>query len=1023
MSRKLIYLVIALALLVGMVPGVVMAQNSVYLTPVPGAVTEWNVMGASETFTIPVTPNSEVTPVWSFQPLDGLNWNPNNVVYSNYGYTATVTAAGCGALQITATVDGITYYGEKKWGEIASTVLSDPGSTQMLWSEIPKTWTGSGSVTEKVIGKFRYNWESAPYWDTHLAGGAVVYWYLFQASLDPGAYNLNRLDTGLNLKNQLDGLVSYYGAKHVVFTNGNPNDGTTTTTVSGSDGTTTVYFSADAEECVRIICLATYPNQPAEYLVRPEFTSWNFWTQEMEKVPQVRWAGEKIVLEKYWGQLSDSERGRYVVRYSLEQQSPGTLERVTQLSLLGLDAGNLLNDATSVWCDIDSDGVSRAILTSEKPGECDVTMSLYYDPRGPEPMMLVNQHGFVVFFLKLESITLTKVEGEREYHNDGKWIPENPVIADPTPAGQLAADVLAKEANVSADDLLRVRVRGWFMGDDQSIRQKEYCDVNGNGILDMYDYVLPEGRWVLPDDWEYLAGPQWNEFRIRYDIMNTPELPSGYPSLWAYCPMGTYGYYDANLNWVAVSGFPVIGPYSSLNGNPGLPYTSCEDIPDGNGWGSRDTIVSDGILNWFDCPMPPAKVTFEILSGPGYFKAADKWDIYYMDMGTYYIYTNPYYAIEIPANEEIPPFCNNGGYDWDSWGITAPAYGPYFFWTIVNQLKGTMPGDGAHPTKVQVYSDNHGEAMVYINGDWNLNLPVGPKDFIDVPYMSHVGTTTVKAYADYPYLRKHPVIVSNPVQNDWYWGKDIVILVEQLKMADNVTPDPTNKKVWVLVSDRDEFAVEGETIVWQMTGGISIFSGAADFRYGYADWTQQYGWTNPGDKSIATTKTYLPSEAEALYLEHLFGLNVPAHAYGVSWIIVDAGQGSLVYLKILLDESVRANGEPGEGIIERFARSAGQTIDVLDFSQNGEAGQDPCDPIEYLSAGWNLVVFKSSNQSIETALKPIKDYVVSVWAFDNKTKDWDAYSPTAPRWANDLKNMDTANAYWIEVSQDVTWAY
>jgi len=106
-----------------------------------------------------------------------------------------------------------------------------------------------------------------------------------------------------------------------------------------------------------------------------------------------------------------------------------------------------------------------------------------------------------------------------------------------------------------------------------------------------------------------------------------------------------------------------------------------------------------------------------------------------------------------------------------------------------------------------------------------------------------------------------------------------------------------------------------------------------------------------------------------------------------------------------------------------MARSAGQMTAVLDFSQHGQPGQDPCDPIEYLTAGWNMISFKSSNQSIATAINSIKANLISVWAFENQTKSWKAYSPTAPNWANDLKSMDTANPYWIEVNKDLAWAY
>ncbi|MBM4463386.1 MAG: hypothetical protein FJ012_08630 [Chloroflexi bacterium] len=135
----------------------------------------------------------------------------------------------------------------------------------------------------------------------------------------------------------------------------------------------------------------------------------------------------------------------------------------------------------------------------------------------------------------------------------------------------------------------------------------------------------------------------------------------------------------------------------------------------------------------------------------------------------------------------------------------------------------------------------------------------------------------------------------------------------------------------------------------------------------------------------------------------------------------------MAYLKLLLDQSMRPNGYPGEGIIERHARSGGQTIDVLDFSQNGQPGQDPVDPVEYLYVrdgnGWNQIVWKSGNTSVAEAIEPIVSQVVSIWSFDNVTKTWKAYSPSAPSWANDLKSMDTTQAFWIEVRSDVVWYY
>ena len=68
-------------------------------------------------------------------------------------------------------------------------------------------------------------------------------------------------------------------------------------------GLTSVELVTCGEEAVKIVVVAKYPDRLhwSEWPVFPEIISWNFWTQELEKVPQVRWAGEKIVLEKQFG--------------------------------------------------------------------------------------------------------------------------------------------------------------------------------------------------------------------------------------------------------------------------------------------------------------------------------------------------------------------------------------------------------------------------------------------------------------------------------------------------------------------------------------------------------------------------------------------------------------------------------------------------------------------------------------------------------------------------------------------------
>jgi hypothetical protein len=311
------------------------------------------------------------------------------------------------------------------------------------------------------------------------------------------------------------------------------------------------------------------------------------------------------------------------------------------------------------------------------------------------------------------------------------------------------------------------------------------------------------------------------------------------------------------------------------------------------------TVVPDGALNAWDAPMPPAKIIFEILAGPGFFKDAMKTDIYYMQVGEtpehlpICVYTNPFYQILIPAHPLIP-YTNifaGGGYDWNSFdGV----HGPYEFWTVINQpdMNAITPGDAMHPTKVEVYSDNHGEAMVWLNGDWNLDLGMYTgKGGVDVPYEEVEGTvgfTTVQASADYPYVRADQAIFSNTVEKEWWWGGQILgtdshdfgttpagdpigvptessytrmVLTAGSYIIDNSTGTvgdgiddndlgfSNDKVVWVWASDRDGLIDgildgAGTMVQWRVTGGAYITPVSATQISNYNEITRNIALTN-----------------------------------------------------------------------------------------------------------------------------------------------------------------------------------
>jgi hypothetical protein len=741
-------------------------------------------------------------------------------------------------IQCTLT-DGSTLSINKKWGKMNATVITPPQSTYVTWVEADKSWIGGAQVTDTVTGIFINEFGAttiAP------AQGVIFNWWLLHGNptIVPPA-----------VKEAPNWIAVFNGLQPAIFANF-VGDGTFVQTVSDGSGASGVKIVTNGEEAITVVVVPQYP-VPIQLDVVPEYTTINFWTREMEKVPQVRWAGEKIVLEKNWG----TGFVGMPVSFSLENQSPGALEAInlytgpTDNGVLGMG----LSDSQRVWTTVDANGLASVIVISEDPGEVDVDCAIYL--RGttiPGPnYYLANQHGFVVYYLKLEELKLSNIVGKRDGHNIGDWTipgatpPSNPW--DPT------KDVLEETLNVSQDTLLRALVKGWFLNANPSMRPERELDINNDGIPEL---LLPRGRWVLPDDWAALAGPNWKQNRIHWDIMDAPN-----DSVRASTPLGSYNTVNGNTTQ------NVIGPFS-----PGI------ELMTPLGWNvqfsSPDparvmrTVVPNGELNAWDAPMPPAKIIFEILNksvtanfpngsqeigNSGFFKEADKAGIYYIGSS----YTNPFYAEMIPAHQAIPAFINNGGYDWDAFDTTH--YGAYVFWTIINRpdLNAAVPTDDPanHPTKVEVYSDNHGEAMVYLNGDWNLNLMgFNVNGAADVPYGATVGSTTVQAMADYPYLRKHQPILSNTVKKTWIWGGKVLGTdgvsyldgsVQPASLIINTTgnytittpggpnfPDDvgtSNKKmVWLWLTDRDgmQKGVLNAKVAWRITGGgNSVFISTA----------------------------------------------------------------------------------------------------------------------------------------------------------------------------------------------------
>jgi hypothetical protein len=535
------------------------------------------------------------------------------------------------------------------------------------------------------------------------------------------------------------------------------------------------------------------------------------------KTPQLRWAGEKIVLEKDWGvapsytedyyEESDMwyaliELNLYAAIYSLEEGSIGNLEPISdatgltfstpnlsgiivELDYLGLPAGaqQVICPLGGYYYDFSSEAAeeeewggysdTQAILVSQQSGQADVNAALYeihlliaasgYIGSGPMNQGMevdfngpIMEHGFLVYFLEFEDVTLAE---------------------NITPWDSLTGLVPEEE-----DGYVAVQVRGFFDYKYSHLmattREAKAIDLNGDGVADKW---LPTGRYILPDDWWLIAETEDIDLRPNFDLMDQADLdtvvsPVDY-NLDQYEELGPYDSGVRTTDPPAEAEYPTIGPFSTYQlwstedmwiTEATVPSSYWEGYMD---LGERNTVVPDGEINRWDAPMPQALVIFDIVDyttalgeEPG-LSGLDKGDLEgygFQWSGDDKIYQSPYYAVEIPANWQIPP-----GYNWMSWTRDPtymywyiPVQGPYDFWTDL-QLKSIISNTYEDPIDtqdVEVYSDNHGIAAVTVDA------------------LDNMGLVTITATAEYPYLLrgKYGPRVSDEI--DIIWGPKVVHL-------------------------------------------------------------------------------------------------------------------------------------------------------------------------------------------------------------------------------------------------------
>ncbi len=590
-----------------------------------------------------------------------------------------------------------------------------------------------------------------------------------------------------------------------------------------------ILITADCEELATVTVIEDYPN-PVSSEFRPVLQTFrvNWITIEAAKQPLIRKAGEKIILE-----IVDPDCQASRVEWVLSQGSPGQLiaqeddeeqNGNDHVSDLGPEPDfEDLETGACVW---------DVMAHSEDPGQMDVE-ALVYNRDGE----LLVQHPLVVWWVKIFSVSTTFVPGTLYERIDpktkaptgigfdedgdgivepdeGLWAPEPAVFG---PGGALPEGDQRFETRIVSDHaLVRVQVRDFIYLANRSGRPDTCLDMDGDGdgrpgsppgpypttvhegCPDPGDEAIEGGYWVLPDDFETLAGFLPALMRRSWDsLFGPPDAPEAVQD-------------DPGL------GFSLIGPkravehvlgFAWFDYNDDGMWLDWDDVDEDGIWWEVDpreainSIWPNGLVNIWDAQMPLEKVTLAIpeeVPGlhSGLLLGVDKRVVYPSG-------TNPYYQVNIPAHHDIPVADPAGGYDWNSF-----ISGPYPFWHPLQWLE---------PGKVmQLYTDNRGQAMALVLGDKDLTFEECARNPVTgAPECSRgdkVGATAVVATVDYPYHRgKHRDMRGGPAVETWTWGgyksgvdaadPDLPALLRQPHIVP--TDNPAFKYLVVHLKDRD----------------------------------------------------------------------------------------------------------------------------------------------------------------------------------------------------------------------------
>jgi hypothetical protein len=346
-----------------------------------------------------------ITTTWT---VEGFPATPQVLVSTPTSITIKMDTPG--TAYVTAVVDtgaGICYIQAKKHYAEVTKITVTPANTrrQMVWNEGFKRFvTQPVTITAVVLGEYPVKFgtaDNAPEAEGAPApGGGFYHWdgNLLKVIDAPVANSTVRFS--------LTAPCLAVGPNGIVI---DPPTGRTGTLLpTDALGRVTFVVSSELKGTCSVTLTAGTSNPDLGVVSGTVFIT--FFDLEAEKTPQVRWAGEEIVLEKWFG----TNLAGFLVNFYLQQQSPGCL-----VSIQGT--------CDSVFSVIDPFGYARVMYSNEDQGEVDVEavvlgftpapgqiqhvngFSYVHPSEVPFGLGILNKHAWLVWYLKLEDVALGNV--------------------------------------------------------------------------------------------------------------------------------------------------------------------------------------------------------------------------------------------------------------------------------------------------------------------------------------------------------------------------------------------------------------------------------------------------------------------------------------------------------------------------------------------------------------------------------------------------------------------------------------